>query len=121
MRRARTAVAAVVAGALHVAFGGAGSARADERPPTSHLLWAGVGMSIPTYAIGVIAHEGSHALAATLSGAEVREMSLVPGRHPRTGKFYFGYVDVRGLRCDRQRAAFLLAPKLTDALALGSY
>jgi hypothetical protein len=78
-------------------------------------------MAIPTYAIGVIAHEGSHALAGKLMGAELTEVRLWPGFHPRTGKFYFGYVGVQGLGCDRQRAAFLLAPKLTDALLLGAY
>jgi hypothetical protein len=96
-------------------------ARADDRPPTSHLLLAGAGMAIPTYMIGVAAHEGSHALAAVISGAEVTRIQLLPGLHPRTGKFYFGYVEVSGLRCTRQRASFLLAPKLTDAVVLGAY
>jgi hypothetical protein len=97
----------------------AGTASAEERPPTSHLIAAGAAMAIPTYAIGVIAHEGSHALAARLSGARLESMYLLPGW--RRGKFYFGYVEVAGLRCDRQRAAFLLAPKLTDAVMLGGY
>jgi hypothetical protein len=93
----------------------------DERPQTSHLVLAGLAMAVPTYAIGVATHEGSHALAAHLSGARVVRLQLLPGFHPRSGKFYFGYVEVRGLACDRQRAGFLLAPKLTDAIALGAY
>jgi hypothetical protein len=97
----------------------AGPARADERPPTSHLLWAGVAMALPTYAIGVVTHEGSHAIAATLSGARVRELHLWPGIH--RGRFYFGYVEVTGLACDRQRVSFLIAPKVTDAVLLGAY
>lgn len=107
---------AVLAAALMVA---PAVASAEEPPETEHLVLAGLGMAIPTYMIGVVAHEGSHALAATMSGAEVQTLRLLPGMH--RGKFYFGYVSVRGLRCDRQRAAFLLAPKLTDALALGAY
>jgi hypothetical protein len=117
VRLAAVALAVVVL-ALGVA---APAARADERPSTSRLLLAGAGMAIPTYMIGVAAHEGSHALAAALSGAEVTRIQLLPGLHPRTGKFYFGYVEVRGLRCARQRASFLLAPKLTDAVMLGAY
>jgi hypothetical protein len=95
------------------------AAIADERPPTSHLIGAGLAMAVPTYMIGVIAHEGSHALAGQLSGAQVKTLRLLPGVH--RGHFYFGYVEVSGLRCDRQRLAFLLAPKLTDAVMLGAY
>jgi hypothetical protein len=99
---------------------GSTEARADDdRPPTSHLLGAGLAMALPTYAIGVAVHEGSHALAGAMMGADVTTLRLWPS--VVRGKFYFGYVEVRGLRCDRQRAAFLLAPKITDAILLGGF
>jgi hypothetical protein len=47
--------------------------------------------------------------------------SLLPGFHPVNGKFYFGYVSVRGLKNDSQRRWFLFAPKITDSLILGTY
>ncbi len=97
----------------------AGPARADERPETDHLVWAGVGFAVPTYFIGVAAHEGSHALAAELAGAEVDELHLLPGVHH--GHFYFGYVHTRGLTTTGERIFFLIAPKLVDVAVLGSY
>jgi hypothetical protein len=116
-----TARAVALTAAIAVALT-AGPARADDaRPSTGRLVAAGAGMALPTYAIGVLTHEGSHALAAKLMGAELTELRLLPGRHPRTGKFYFGYVGTRGLTTRSQRARFLLAPKLTDALLLGGY
>lgn len=96
-------------------------ARAEERPPTRHLVYAGLGMAPPTFVLGTAAHEGSHALAAVLFGARVTEFRVVPGFHPRSGKFYFGYVNAVGLQGTGQRTAFYLAPKLTDALVLGGY
>ena len=97
----------------------AGPAAAEERPETSHLVWAGLGMAIPTYFIGVVTHEGGHALAAKTVGAEVTELHLLPG--VRHGKFYFGYVRVRGLESRAARTWFLLAPKVIDLAMLGSY
>lgn len=40
-------------------------------------------------------HEGSHALAASLEGATIEEVRLLPGIHPELG-FYFGYVKHSG-------------------------
>jgi hypothetical protein len=113
---ARLLAIAVAAFALVMA---AAPARADERPPTDHLVWAGLGFALPTYFVGVAAHEGSHALAAELAGAEVTELHLLPG--VRHGHFYFGYVRTRGLASAGQRAFFLVAPKLVDLAVLGSY
>jgi hypothetical protein len=96
-------------------------ALADERPETSHLVWAGAGMALPTYVVALVAHEGSHALTAELVGADVTEVRLLPGVHPRDGKFYFGYVGVRGLRGRADRVWFFLAPKLVDLAVLGAY
>jgi hypothetical protein len=96
-------------------------ARADDRPETSHLVWAGVGMALPTYAIALIAHEGSHALTAKLVGAEVTQVRLLPGVNPRDGKFYFGYVGVRRLYARGDRIWFFLAPKLVDLAVMGAY
>lgn len=101
---------------------GAREARADDtRPRDRNLVLAGMAMGIPTYALGVAIHEGSHALAGKAVGARVTDYSLLPGFHPRTGKFYFGYVTVWGLRSNRQRAFFLAAPKMTDTLMLGGF
>ena len=94
-------------------------AGADQRPDTDHLVWAGLGMAVPTYFIGVAAHEGSHALAAKLAGAEVTELHLLPG--VRHGHFYFGYVRTSGVTSDGTRAFFLIVPKLVDVAVLGSY
>ncbi|MCP4447731.1 MAG: hypothetical protein GY811_20695 [Myxococcales bacterium] len=96
-------------------------AEAQERPRDRNLILAGMAMGIPTYTLGVALHEGSHALAGKALGARVTDYSLVPGFHPRTGTFYFGYVTVFGLKNDRQRAMFLLAPKLTDSILLGGF
>jgi hypothetical protein len=74
-------------------------------------------MALPTYAIGVSLHEGSHALAAELVGADVEELHVFPpGIDPHTKTFRFGWTYVRGLKTRGQRIAFYLAPKVTDAL-----
>ncbi len=96
-------------------------ARANTRPRTRNLVLAGMGVGVPTYALGVAMHEGSHTLMAKLIGARVTDYSLIPGLHPRTKAFYFGYVSVRGLKTNKQRALFLVAPKLTDSLMLGGF
>lgn len=97
------------------------SALADDRPRDRNLVLAGMAIGVPTYALGVAVHEGTHALAAKAMGAKVTDYSLIPGLHPRTGRFYFGYVSVVGLRTQKQRAFFLMAPKLTDTLVLGGF
>ncbi len=106
---------------LLISLFGSNVARAEDRPRDRNLILAGMAMGIPTYALGVAMHEGSHALAGKAVGAQVRDFSLVPGFHPRTGKFYFGYVTVFGMKTNRQRAFFLVAPKLTDSLVLGGF
>lgn len=96
-------------------------ALAEDRPSNRNLVLAGMAMGVPTYMLGVSIHEGSHALMGKWIGATITDYSLVPGFHPRTDKFYFGYVTVRGLKSQGQRACFLLAPKLTDSLLLGGF
>jgi hypothetical protein len=111
LRAAAVALVATVAAA---------PAHADE-PETGKLIAAGLGMAPVAYVVGVVAHEGSHAVAATLVGAEVTEFSVIPGRRGPQRRFYFGYVRVSGAMSDGERIFFWLAPKLTDALALGGY
>lgn len=113
LRRFRAALVA-----LAVTLVTAGTARADE-PSNETLVWAGVGMAIPTYFLGVTLHEGSHALSAKAFGAEIVGFSVLPG--VRDGHFYFGYTRWRGELSRGERAFTLLAPKLTDALLLGGY
>jgi hypothetical protein len=115
LTRARRSAALAIA----LAAAAASRAAADERPESEPLIWAGVGFAVPTYFIGVAVHEGSHALAAELAGAEVTELHLLPG--VRHGHFYFGYVRTRGLTAPGARAFFLVAPKLVDLALLGSY
>ncbi len=96
-------------------------AHAENEASDRNIVLAGMAMGIPTYMLGVSVHEGSHALFGKLVGAEIIDYSLIPGFHPQTGKFYFGYVTVMGLRTDQQRAWFLIAPKVSDSLLLGGY
>jgi hypothetical protein len=98
----------------------AGPARAE--PSDRALVGWGLAMAPPTYLLGVTLHEGSHALAGVLVGAEIAEVHLFPpGRDPVVGKFRFGWVYARGLHTRRERAFFYLAPKLTDTLLLGGF
>jgi len=113
------ATAAALAVALAVAA--PGTAAADDRPSTGHLVAAGLAMAPPTYLIATTAHESSHALAAVLLGLEVTSFRLYPGIHPRTRTFYFAWVDVRGITSRGQRTTFLVAPKITDAALLAGY
>jgi hypothetical protein len=112
-------VPSLVALALLVCFGA--DANADDRPSNKKLIFAGGAMGVPTYMIGVAIHEGSHALAGKMVGAKVTDYSLIPGNHPRTGKFFFGYVTVQGLRSEGQRAWFLIAPKVSDTILLSGF
>jgi len=96
------------------------AAPARAEPSDRALVAWGVAMAPPTYLLGVTLHEGSHAIAGALVGAEITEVHLFPpGRDPVVGKFRFGWVHARGLRSRNERAFFYLAPKLTDALLLG--
>ncbi|MCG8421993.1 MAG: hypothetical protein MJE77_29070 [Proteobacteria bacterium] len=112
------AVVAFVVAALGPARSFAGD---GDRPDSEHLVLAGLGMAIPTYFLGVFAHEGSHAVAAKLVGADVVALQLLPGRHPVNKKFYFGYTEIRGRLSPGRKAFFLIAPKLTDIVVLGGY
>jgi hypothetical protein len=96
----------------------AAPARADE-PSTTNLVLAGSAMALPTYALGVAWHEGSHALWAKLCGAEILELRLYPSMYK--GHFYFGLTKWRGEMTRGERAWTLLAPKLTNLVLLGTY
>jgi hypothetical protein len=90
---------------------------AHAEPSNERLFYTGLALAPPDYLLGVALHEGSHALAAELLGADVLEVHLFPpGRDPKVNKFRFGWTYVRGLKTRGQRIAFYLAPKVTDAL-----
>lgn len=116
---ARRAAAALVAGVIGASLGPARPAQAE--PSDAELTWLGVGLALPTYALGVSLHEGSHALAATLVGAEVLSLSVLPGRDPQTGAFHFGLTRVRGLGSRGNKLFFYLAPKLTNTVLLAGF
>jgi len=97
----------------------AGSASAD--PDDDDLIYAGLAMTPPTYFIGVITHEGTHALAAKIVGADVTSITFLPGRDPDTGAFHFGLTKVTGLRTKGEKVFFYIAPKITDTLLLGGF
>jgi len=108
--------------AVCVFGGGIENVAADDgEPPVGKLIGAGVAMALPTYWLGVTAHEGSHALAGKLLGGKVTRFSIIPGRYGARKTFYFGYVSVSGLRTTKQRSLFWLAPKMTDLILLGGY
>lgn len=97
-------------------------APAHADPSNERLVLTGLAMAPVDYVLGVTLHEGSHALAATLIGAEIDEVHLFPpGIDPHIDKFRFGWVYVRGLRTRGERIFFYLAPKITDALFLSGY
>jgi hypothetical protein len=90
-------------------------------PSDRTLVEVGLGLALPTYAVGVTLHEGSHALMAKLVGAQVDEIHLLPGRDPHIGAFRFGWTYVHRLEGRPSRALFFAAPKITDALLLGGF
>lgn len=113
---------AVLAGAVLAATTTAiAPSPAAAEPSDGELVWIGIGFALPTYALGVTLHEGSHAVAAKMMGAEVLSIDLLPGRDPGTGAFHFGLTRVRGLGTPPRKAFFYLAPKLTDSLLLGGF
>jgi hypothetical protein len=98
----------------------AGAARAE--PSNGTLVGVGLGLAVPDYMLGVSIHEGSHAIAAKLVGADVDELHLFPpGRDPHTHTFRFGWTYVHGLKSRNERAFFYIAPKITDSLLLGGF
>ena len=98
----------------------AGVARAD--PSNSTLVYVGLGLAPPDYLLGVSLHEGSHALAAKIVGADVDELHLFPpGIDPHTKTFRFGWTYVHGLKTKGDRVFFYIAPKITDLAMLGGF
>jgi hypothetical protein len=109
-------------GALVIAALACASSRAHAEPSDETLVYTGLALAPPTYLAGVALHEGSHALAAKLVGAEVVDVRVFPpGRDPKANKFRFGWTYVRGLRGKGERIFFYLAPKLTDVALLGGF
>jgi len=95
---------------------------AHAEPSDRALVLTGLALAPPTYLVGVSLHEASHALAALLVGATVDTLHVFPpGRDPSTNTFRFGWTYVRGLRSDRDKLVFYVAPKLTDAALLGGF
>ncbi len=98
------------------------AAPARAEPTRRERVYWGLAMAPPTYLLGVSLHEGSHAIAGLLLGAEITEVHLFPpARDPKTKKFRFGWVYARGLRTKGDRILFYLAPKITDAVLLGGF
>jgi len=95
---------------------------AAAEPSDKTLFYTGLALTPPTYLAGVALHEGSHAIAAKLVGAEVLDVHLFPpGRDPKANKFRFGWTYVRGLQGKSERIFFFIAPKITDAALLGGF
>ena len=110
----------IVVGIAIVVALAARSVAAD--PSDRTLVLVGLAMAPPTYVIGVSLHEGSHALAAKLVGADVDELHLFPpGIDPHTKTFRFGWTYVHGLHTKADRILFYIAPKLTDVALLGGF
>ena len=98
------------------------AAPARAEPSDRTLFYTGLAFAPPTYLLGVTLHEGSHAIAAKLVGAEVLSLHVFPpGRDPKVGTFRFGWTYVRGLRTRSDKGWFYVAPKITDTLLLGGF
>ena len=98
------------------------SASAHAQPDNSTLVYVGLAMAPVDYVAGTALHEGSHALAAKLVGADVDELHVFPpGRDPHANVFRFGWTYVHGLHTKADRITFLIAPKITDAVLLGGF
>ena len=96
--------------------------RAHADPSNETLVWIGLGAAPVDYVAGVSLHEGTHAIAAKLVGADVDELHLFPpGIDPHTHSFRFGWTYVHGLHTRADRAVFYVAPKITDSLLLGGF
>ena len=91
-------------------------------PSDTRLVVTGLLLAPPTYVLGVTTHEGSHALAAKLVGADVEELHLFPpGIDPHTKTFRFGWTYVNGLTTKADKIFFYIAPKITDLALLGGF
>lgn len=109
---------ALVVGLALVALGARDVA---AEPSDERLVAVGLALALPTYGVGVVTHEGSHAIAAKLAGADVLVFRPWPGRDPKTRAFQLGLTRVTGLRGTPERLGFYMAPKLTDLALLGAY
>jgi Peptidase M50B-like len=97
-------------------------ATAHAQPDNSTLVYVGIAMAPVDYVAGTALHEGSHALAAKLVGADVDELHVFPpGRDPHANVFRFGWTYVHGLHTKADQITFLIAPKITDAVLLGGF
>lgn len=107
---------------LVLVLGSSSSRSAHADPSDRTLVYVGLALAPPTYLAGVSWHEGSHALAAELVGADVDELHVFPpGFDPHIHKFRFGWTYVHGLRTRGQRVFFYVAPKITDLVLLGGF
>jgi hypothetical protein len=114
--RVSLAIAFAATQLAHAAWAG------DTRPSDATLVLVGAAMAPPTYLLGVTWHESSHALATLLVGADIDELHVFPpGIDPSVHRFRFGWTYVHGLHTRAQRAAFFIAPKLTDLALLGGF
>ncbi len=119
MRRGHAGVIACCLSTALVAMLPSTTARAE--PSDRDLLLTGFLLAPPTYFLGVTLHEGSHALAAKIVGADLVSLSILPGRDKRTGAFHFGLTRVTKLHGRGNRALFLVAPKITDSILLAGF
>ena len=113
----------MIAGVVGAALAGTASppALVLAEPSDRDLLLTGFLLAPPTYFLGVTLHEGSHALAAKLVGADLVSMSILPGRDQRTGAFHFGLTRVAKLHGRGNQAFFYVAPKITDSVLLAGF
>lgn len=95
---------------------------ATAQPDNTRIVEVGIAMAPVDYLAGVALHEGSHALAAKLVGADVDSLHVFPpGIDPTAKVFRFGWTYVHGLKTKADRITFLIAPKVTDTLLLGGF
>lgn len=111
----------IAAGMAVVTAGGAREAAADGEPSDTRLVLVGLGLAVPTWALGTVVHEGSHVVAAELVGGCLVSFRPWPARDPNTKAFQFGLTRVKGLRTSGDRLFFYMAPKITDLAMLGGY
>lgn len=99
----------------------AAPARADDHPSDRALVGVGLALALPDYLVGIVLHEGSHAVAAELVGGDTVDVHLWPGRNPYNGAFQMGWTRVTGVQGRGNKLFFWLAPRITDLALLGGY